>query len=62
MGGAGDTINNKLYKVFADSLLSIDIEVDMEQIEYDGVPIGKVYHVPDDPGFNKTSHGATYKV
>ena len=34
----------------------------MEQIEYDGIPIGTVYYVPDQPGFNKTTHGATYKA
>ena len=43
-GGAGKTINT-LYEVFADSVLFINIEEDPEQIEYDRVPIGAVYHV-----------------
>ena len=47
VGEAGNTINNTLYEVFADSLLPIDIEVDLKQIEYDWDPIGAVYHDPD---------------
>ena len=43
-GWAGNNINNTLYEVFADSVLFIDIEVDMKQIEYDGEPIGAVYN------------------
>ena len=46
-GGTGNTINNTLYEVFADSVFGVDLEVDMKQIEYDWVPIDAEYNVSD---------------